>query len=46
MQICQNALVGLMAVMGVGLAVSACGVDVDEGWTHELRMDGWREGCE
>ena len=28
MQIFQNALVELMAVMGVGLAVSACGVDV------------------
>ena len=31
MQIFQNALVELMAVMVVGLAVSACGVDFDGG---------------
>jgi hypothetical protein len=40
MQICQNALVGLMAVMGVGLAVSACGVDV-KGGRNETYPCGW-----
>jgi hypothetical protein len=43
MQICQNALVGLMAVMGVGLAVSACGVDADG---IKNCFYGWMDGCE